>query len=327
MQFLGIFGILQETYKIIYKRRKIISQITLFLVLPLSLFFLAYNQISNHMIQNFLFQIIQAKSQKGHPRFLEHSRVVMQHEVAYFLLFVIVYNIFLSIISIPCISIITYIVACEYTKNDNEKASFKESLKIVIKVWKRVIITSFYSLGISFTYDLVAACVLLIVQATIFRYKFYWHIKASILIVFMVMYVVGSLYLSTIWMLSKVVCVLEEPYGFKALMKSQRLLRGKMMVATILTVSMILFVGVVQFLFNKVVVNRVLLLGMISKIVLEIFCLVLLSYFLLLKFVVLTILYFVCKSYHQENINMRDYLLDYVKVYVSLKANDVRVEI
>ncbi|XP_038885958.1 uncharacterized protein LOC120076261 [Benincasa hispida] len=311
MQFLGIFGILQEAYKIIYTWRKIFSQITLFLIFPLSLFFLAYIHISNHMAQKILFQITQTKSQKGPPRFVNLSDLVMSYELAYFSLFIIVYSIFLTIISIPSTSVVTHVVACIYT-DDNEKVSFTRSLKVVTKVWKRVMITSFYSLGFSFTYDSVAACVLLLIfRVIIFRYRFYWHIKASILIVFMVMYMVGSLYLSTIWMLSKIVSVLEESYGFKALMKSQRLFRGKMVAATIL-------------IFFQVVVCGALL-GMISKSVLGIFCLVLFIHFLLYKVVVLTILYFVCKLYHREDIDMSDFS-SLVEIYVSLKANDVQVE-
>lgn len=162
-------------------------------------------------------------------------------------------------------------------------------------------------------------------SSDLFRYGFYWYIKAAILIVFMAMYIVGSLYLTTIWMLSKVVSVLEESYGFKALMKSQRLLRGKMVVATFLLFFIILILGVVQLLYKTVVVRGVVL-GMISKSILWIFCLGLLINFLLLKVVVLTVLYFVCKSYHRENIDMSDHLSGLAEVYVSIKANDVWVD-
>ncbi|CAK9313796.1 unnamed protein product [Citrullus colocynthis] len=312
MQFLGIFGILQEAYTIIYTWRKIFSQITLFLIFPLSLFFLAYTHISYHMIQNLHFQINQTKFQKGFPRFVKISDLVVSYELAYFWLFIVmIYSIFLTIISIPSTSVVTYVVACIYT--DDDKVSFKHSLKIVTKVWKRVMITSFYSLGFTFTYDSVAVCVLpLIIRVIVFRYGFYWYIKVAILIVFMAMYIVGSLYLTTIWMLSKVVSVLEESYGFKALMKSQRLLRGKMVVATFLLFFIILILGVVQLLYKTVVVRAVVL-GMIR----------LLINFLLFKVVVLTVLYFVCKSYHRENIDMSDHLSGLAEVYVSIKANDV----
>jgi hypothetical protein len=44
MQFLGVFGIYKEAYKIIFSWRKIFSQITLALILPLSFILLAHVQ-------------------------------------------------------------------------------------------------------------------------------------------------------------------------------------------------------------------------------------------------------------------------------------------
>ncbi|KAK7828719.1 hypothetical protein CFP56_029993 [Quercus suber] len=46
LQFLGFFGVFKESFKIIFSWRRIFSQITLALILPLSFIFLAHIQIS-----------------------------------------------------------------------------------------------------------------------------------------------------------------------------------------------------------------------------------------------------------------------------------------
>ncbi|XP_022153679.1 uncharacterized protein LOC111021136 [Momordica charantia] len=313
MQFLGAFGILQEAHKIIFTWRKIFSQITLFFIFPLSLFFLAYLHIFNHMIRNFLFQIILTKTQKDPPKFINLSDLVMSYKWAYLWLFTVAYSGFLSVVSIPSTASVAYAVASIYTGNG--EASFKDSLKAVAKVWKRVLVTSFYTLTFSLTYSSVAALVLVTISWLCARFK------ASIFIVYMVMFFVGSLYLDTIWILSRVVSVLEETYGFKALMKSQRLLRGKMAAAAVLLFFVSSCLVLVQFLCNKVAVN-----GVVGKGILGILCFVFLVHVLLLKVVVQVELYFICKSYHCENIDMSSDVSGLVGVYVSLKTNDVQLE-
>uniref|UniRef100_A0A251S9L8 Polyadenylate-binding protein 1-B-binding protein n=1 Tax=Helianthus annuus TaxID=4232 RepID=A0A251S9L8_HELAN len=52
LQFLGLFGIFKESYKIIVSWRKIFAQITLTLILPLTFIFLAHIEISHSLFKD-----------------------------------------------------------------------------------------------------------------------------------------------------------------------------------------------------------------------------------------------------------------------------------
>ncbi|KAA8538335.1 hypothetical protein F0562_027842 [Nyssa sinensis] len=108
-----------------------------------------------------------------------------------------------------------------------------------------------------------------------------------------ILYAVGFVYLTIVWQLASVVSVLEDAGGVKAMTKSKELIKGKM-------------IGV------------------------GILCLLLLFKLFLFGLVIQTVLYFVCKSYHHENID-KSTLSDHLEVYllgeyVPLKAKDVQLE-
>ena len=83
MQFLGLFGIYAESYKIILSWRKLFSQITLSLILPLSFIFLAHVEVSDLLFSKILhneFQLDQTpnRHQILHPPLRPHLlRVVL----------------------------------------------------------------------------------------------------------------------------------------------------------------------------------------------------------------------------------------------------------
>ncbi|XP_057543339.1 uncharacterized protein LOC130821565 [Amaranthus tricolor] len=127
-----------------------------------------------------------------------------------------------------------------------------------------------------------------------------------------------------IWQLANVVSVMEKHYGFKALMRSKELIKGKMKTAFAILLVINLFALPIMKLIEHLNGFR---LG--QKIGLGIVCLVLWALFSLFGLVVHTIFYLVCKSYHHENIDkslLADHLeAVYLGEYVPLKA-EVQLE-
>ncbi|KAM7511168.1 hypothetical protein LguiB_010043 [Lonicera macranthoides] len=87
LQFLGLFGIYKESFKIIFSWRKIFSQITLALIIPLSFIFLAHSEISHLLFR----KILRTESElyESHPGTSRYQRLsdLMSKEWAYYWLF------------------------------------------------------------------------------------------------------------------------------------------------------------------------------------------------------------------------------------------------
>ncbi|KAJ8541571.1 hypothetical protein K7X08_002387 [Anisodus acutangulus] len=152
-----------------------------------------------------------------------------------------------------------------------------------------------------------------------------------VVVIMGIVYVVGSVYLSVIWHLASVITVLEDSYGVKAMLKSKDLLKGKMRIALIFFFKFNVSLGVLNFVFKKFVVhgNHHMHLGMLYRVGVGLLCLLLLFKLMLFGLVIQTIIYFVCKSYHHENIDksaLSDHLEVYLGEYEPLKSKDVQME-
>lgn len=153
-------------------------------------------------------------------------------------------------------------------------------------------------------------------------------IAVVLLVLLFMLYSVGFLYISLIWQLACVVSVLEDFYGLKAMRKSRDLIKGKVGIS--LLVFLVLGVSAVgvHLLFEGLVVGRVQK-TFLFRISFGVFCLSLETVLMLLGFIVQTIIYFVCKSFHHENIDkssLSDHLEEYLGEYVPLKSKDVQLQ-
>ncbi|OWM90750.1 uncharacterized protein LOC116190139 [Punica granatum] len=149
-------------------------------------------------------------------------------------------------------------------------------MRVVPKVWTRLIITFLLIFVIYFVYTSIFVGLLLLCLV------FVAHLVGIILAVIpIVASIVGIVYLTVVSALACVVSVLEDVYGRKAMSKSKALLKGKLWS------------------------------------VVGCFVLLILSY-VLVEYVI----YFACKSYHQENLVM-SYLADRLKV--NCKSNDIQL--
>ncbi|KAL8034663.1 hypothetical protein ABFX02_12G043500 [Erythranthe guttata] len=317
IQFLGFFGILKESCTIVSSWKKIFTQITIFLILPLSFLYLAHIQIS----QNEFMRLNYSKGSKSYNK-IDNA---LNSEYMTFFLFKIGFLILFVILSLLSTSAVVYTIACIYTAKET---TLDNVLSVVPKVWKRLMITFTWNFVFVFTYHfLFLFIVTLIILANLLEHmSFYGGI--AFLTVIMIVDSMGIVYIMMIWHLASVVSVLEESYGLSAMRKSRGLIKGKMRIfTTVFVVSGLSFLGI-QHMFEIFVVYGDGD-GIGKRIVYGIICLVLLSISMLFQLIMETIVYFICKSYHHENIDkssLADHLGGYLGEYTPLQYKDVQFE-
>lgn len=323
MQFLSLFGIYKEACKIMYSWRRLLGQISLVLILPLSVIFLVHMQVSEVFFSKVVHnEIVLDDARAVSPTYNKVSNV-LSSEWTTFWLFTAAYFTILLILSLLSTSAVVYTIACIYT---GREVDFKKVMSVVPKVWKRLMATFLYSYLFFFVYHILAI-VILVINIWILGFG---STKAfiPISIVFMIFYFVGFVYMTIVWQLASVVTVLEDTHGFGAMIKSKALIRGKMGVTALVFLKLIISLTIIQGLFKNLVVHGVSL-GIVIRVGFGILCLLLLFNLFLFGLVVQTVLYFVCKSYHHENIDksaLSDHLEVYLGEYVPLKAKDVQLE-
>ncbi|EXB37653.1 hypothetical protein L484_021860 [Morus notabilis] len=323
LQFLGAFGIYKEAYKIIFSLRKIFSQITLALILPMSLIFLIHKEISNALFRKILINESNLdQTIVGSPKYNKLSHLISTELITLWL-FKVAYFTFLLIFSLLSTSAVVYTIACIYT---GKEATFKKVMSVVPKVWKRLMVTFLWTFLAFSAYNIAAVIVLF---AALLSVNSTYDADLVIGIVLVIAYLLGFVYLSLIWHLACVVSVLEDIRGIEAMNKSKGLIRGKTGVAMIIFSKLAFSVFVLQFAFQRLVVDGWSL-GVVDRVGYGIICLLVLLKLVLFALVIQTVLYFVCKSYHHEGID-KSALSDHLDVYqlgeyVPLKAKDVQLE-
>lgn len=283
MHFLGAFEIFKETYKIINKNKKIFAMAALCFIHPL-----------NYTLSTFmgtLNGILRDLHDYGNT-----SHLFSHHTVFWPYLHI------LSIIFLFCYSIlstvgVSHTVAALYT---GREPSLKDTMSVVAKVWKRVLVTFLCVLLVFLVYSIIAGCALFLIVLPLGK------VDETTLGVAFVFYSVGLLYLVVVLQLAGVVSVLEESCGFKAIAKSRLLLKEKMALATIIVLT--IYSGFGIFLWLEDLVRKMLFsqssMIMWMNVLGSLLLLLLILVFLLWRLVLETMFYFVCKSYHHESVDM-----------------------
>jgi hypothetical protein len=328
MQFLGVFGIYKEAYKIIFSWKKIFSQITLALILPLTLISLAQIEVSNVLSG----KVINNKAEllgteAGTKRYNKLSHHISS-ELAYFWLFEVAYLILSLIFSLLSTAAVVNTIASIY---GDREVSFKKVMSVVPKVWKRLMVT-FLSIFVAFfAYSVVAILVsslVLIIASFVFIGFPYLKVFYSFGIVLLVLYFMGVVYMTIVWQLASAVSVLEEACGFKAMTKSRALIKGKMWTTIIIFFKLKLSFAVIHKAFQNLVVHGVSM-NTATRVLFGVICLPLFLGLFLFGLVIQTVIYFVCKSNHHEKIE-KSALSDHLDVYheenVPLNSKDVQFE-
>lgn len=326
LQFLGFFGTFKESCNIISSWAKIFSKITLILILPLSCIFLAHVGISTFLSTKILNnEHTLDYTQVGSTTYNKVSDLISSEWTTYWLI-KLAYLTFLLVLSLLSTSAVVYTIACIYTGKD---LAFRKVMSVVPKVWKRLMVTFLWNFAIMFAYNFVLIFTLIIWALIFFRPDGVQQaIGFVVLLLILILYIVGFVYISVIWQLASVISVMEETYGIQAMIKSKGLIKGKLGIASAIFLVFNLCLLGIQILFEQSEVFDWTV-GIVGKIGYGILCLVLLTLLFLFGLVVQTVIYFVCKSYHHENIDkssLADHLEVYLGEYVPLNAKNIQME-
>ncbi|KAM7507835.1 hypothetical protein LguiA_018288 [Lonicera macranthoides] len=294
MQFLGVFGIYKESFKINAKCRRIFSQITLALIIPLAFVYLAHMQISELLFRRIYHtEILQ---ERGYPSgsYNRYSKNLTAERL-YYWLFKLAYYIAVLILSLLSTSAVVYTIACLYTARE---ITFKKIMSVVPRVWKRLMVTFLCTFLAFFIYHLILVLIILLAVVTLGSTNAFF----PIFIIILILYSAGFVYMTIIWQLASVISVLEKTYGFKAVMKSKNLIKGKRWVTIGIFLKLNILFVVIQVVFAIWVMYGEPI-DLWKRLLIGVACWVLLVMLILFGLVVQTIIYFVCKSYHHENID------------------------
>ncbi|GJR11667.1 ribosomal protein L2 [Tanacetum coccineum] len=142
-----------------------------------------------------------------------------------------------------------------------------------------------------------------------------------------IIYLAVFIYISVVWHLASVISVLEEDYGIRAMLKSKELIKGKTGVSIAIYSFLNLCFIAIQIGFERhVVLGRG---SLVVKTIEAIIFFLLLSVLILVSLTAQTVVYFICKSFHHENIDkslLADHLEVYLGDYTLLKSKDVQLE-
>ncbi|KAL8215643.1 hypothetical protein R6Q57_022480 [Mikania cordata] len=290
LKFVGFFGIFKQSFKTIFSWKKIFTQITLAFILPLAIIYLIHMEISHH----FFWKI----DDNTIPYHAKDSRKTTSVDWLYDALFTIAYFIFFFVFSILATAAVVFTVASIYT---GREFVFRHVMKVIPKVWKRLLITFVFICIAQFIFDLIGT-VAIAIPTAIFGNS---GLGILILFIILILYVYGFLYLSVVCQLASVVTVLENIHGFQALKKGRDLANGKKKVG--MGIAFVLYgilVGmIVVYLLFVEYGHEVYRMALIWKVMIGILCGVLILMLFLVFMVTQTVLYLVCKSYHREAID------------------------
>ncbi|KAL1561184.1 hypothetical protein AAHA92_03922 [Salvia divinorum] len=322
LQFLGLFGIYKETFKLIYKLRKILTQLTLTLILPLSFIYLAQEPVSELLFWKIRFN--EFLLHEAPPGTLKHDRLsdLVTKEWAEFALLKLAYLAFVLVFSLLSTSAVVYTIACAYAARD---ATFGTVMRVVPRVWKRLMVTFLCAFFAFFLYNVGFGVTLFVWSATVSDSV----AGVVVFVVFLILYAAVFVYLTVIWQLASVVTVLEDSCGIAAMVKGKRLMQGKTMVTAAIFLKLNVLIFFLNIFFKIFVVYRSYRVGVVRSLGLGVLFLVVLLMTILFTLVVQTVLYLVCKSYHHENIDksaLSDHLGVYLGDYVPLMAKNVQME-
>ncbi|XP_074374286.1 uncharacterized protein LOC141714682 [Apium graveolens] len=303
MKFLGVFGIYKEGHKIMAPWRKIFNQITLAFILPLCFIFLAQIEISKIFFWRIRFH-----------RYAQHRNT--STDWAVYVLFKLAYYTFLCIFSLLSTSAVVYSIACIYSHRD---ISFKKVMGVVPQVWKRLVVTFIVIYVLNFIYVVVAVVtmILCVYAGNTISVVFFF--------ILMIIYIVGFVYLTIVWQLASVVTVLEQSYGIKAMNKSRNLIKGKFWVAFAIFFKLNILIWGIHSVFYYFAAYAYPW-AYWTRVLVGILCLAVLVPIILYALVLQTIIYFVCKSYHNEAIDkptLSKHLGEYERLY---SLNEVQLE-
>lgn len=312
LQSFGFIATLKESFKIIFSWKKIFTHITLSLILPLSFIHLIQIQVTDflywklHHDERQLY-LAENGTQWGYYSYDHWSKMVTSDKIS-FILFKVAYYVVTLVLSLLATAAVVYTVALIYA---NMPMAFRKVMGVVPRVWKRLVVTFLWSFGIVFVFDLLA-----------FALFHLWAVNLGlgnpfgevIFVILLISYLVGNIYVGIVWRVACVVSVMEDDYGIKALLKSKDLIRGKTGISAGLFFLVTVFYVGMAFTYVISIPYRFTYGTFGFMLVIGLLCWFLITFVMLVELVLQTVIYFVCKSYHNESID-RPALADHLEAY------------
>ncbi|KAL5571896.1 hypothetical protein UlMin_021493 [Ulmus minor] len=208
-----------------------LNNLILTLILPLSLIFLVHIQVSELLFRRIIRnEIILDETKAKTPKYKKLSGHISS-EWTTFWLFKAAYFAFPLIFSLLSLSWLLFTF------------TFNKIVSIVPnKVWKRLMVTFLWAFIAFFAY-------------TLYSKNSTYNADLVVGMVLLVIYLVGFVYLSLVWQLASVVSMLEDVRRIEAMKKSKTLIKGKMWGAILVFSKLIIFVFLLQFAFQNLVVH------------------------------------------------------------------------
>ncbi|KAI3931063.1 hypothetical protein MKW92_034997 [Papaver armeniacum] len=221
----------------------------------------------------------------------------------------ILFLISLYLFSLWSTSSVMYTIACFYTSRD---ITYKKVAGVLRKLWGRLSATFFWC---SFTVAIYASLTLGLLRISLI------FISCLSIPAF-----AGLIYAMVVWNIATVVTVLEKDHdGRKALAKSMRLIKGKIWVSCAVFILLgIAFAGIIfTYCYLSVYGNKI---SFVGEVFVGIACHLLLAVWFHFLLVVHTVVYFVCKSVHNEDISTISTHLEVPVIHLGREIKEVQLE-
>ncbi|XP_074374285.1 uncharacterized protein LOC141714680 [Apium graveolens] len=238
MKLLGVPGIYRESHKIMTPWRTIFNQLILAFILPLCFIILAQAGISKIQLSR-----IQGQKCGENYTYTSPDRVVhIRINLAYFA--------FPSIFSLLSTSAVVYTIACI---NANRDVSFTKVMSIMPQLCIRrgLVVTFVVRDVLIFIYIVVA------VLTIAFCLNIGGIICIVLLLILLIGYIIGFVYIITELQLATVVTILEESHGLEAMKTSRKLTKGKFGVVLSIAFMLNVLVWTIQFVIYNFVLHEI----------------------------------------------------------------------
>lgn len=303
LQLLGPFGIIREACNILRSScTKLLGQLTLSLLLPLSFAVLSHTLVSQPLLRKIGWNGVIFNYQMEFGSYTSESTLwELTSGSRDLIVFVAVVTIFIYVFRMLSTATVVYTVASIYTA-EAKNLSYARVIRIVPRVWNRLVITYLWDFIIFLAFYNASGLALFLLtffcRETGYKLNSEGFVCSSILIT--LIFLCADVYISTVWNLASVVSVLEDKYhGLGTMWKSKNLMKGKLMTALALAIFYFIFTrGFGEFFWYAVVNGRDNGMGIAARAVYAILLVGLLCFVNLMGLLTQSVLYFVCTSYH-----------------------------
>ncbi|KAI3856324.1 hypothetical protein MKX03_023597, partial [Papaver bracteatum] len=271
----------KEAFRITFSWKKLFTHILLTTILPTTILYLSDIQVSDFIT----------------------SHTYQNNKKAKWIAFGInkfIYSILILFLYLFSTSSVVYSVSCFYTsKHDN----FKKVISVFSKVWGRLLVTLLLFTFIMGIYIFVTLGSLVLFVSREFGSEGEGAYKVLVFLVCVsIPCFIAYVYITIVWNIAMVISVLEKDYWVKALVRSMKLIKGKIWVSSAIFIALeTIFTGL-MIAFSLLVLDGKIL-NLVGNIFAGIVCYLLAAFMLHFSLVIQTVIYFVCKANHNEDIS------------------------